>query len=115
MIKSRTSHIDIDRINVPMHIKSSLPTPDKIEKRYRFYKQTKEFDREIVIDENYNLVDGYSTYLVCKMLDIQKVRALRIIVDDERVKELEKKLKESEALRAHAYQVLGQMLEDGRT
>ena len=111
MIKSRTSYIDIDRINVPYCVKQSLPKSDKIEKRYRFYKQTGEFDREIIIDEEYNLVDGYSTYLVCKMLDIQKIRVLRIIVDDERVKELEKKLAESERLRTEAYQVLGQMVE----
>jgi hypothetical protein len=111
MIKSRTSIIDIDRINIPYCIRKSLPTPDKIEKRYRVYKQIGDFDREIIIDEDYNLVDGYSTYLVCKMLDIQKVRALRIIVSDERVKELEKKLTESERLRAEAYQVLGQIVE----
>lgn len=112
MLKSRTSMIDIDRINVPYCIKQTLPKSDKIEKRYRFYKQTGSFDREIIVDENYNLVDGYSTYLVCKMLDIQKVRVLRIIVDDERVKELETKLAESERLRSEAYQVLGKVLEE---
>ena len=111
MIKSRTLYIDIDRINVPYCVKQTLPKSDKIEKRYRFYKQTGEFDRELIVDEEYNLVDGYSTYLVCKMLDIQKVRVLRIIVDDERVKELEKRLAESERLRTEAYQVLGQMVE----
>ena len=111
MIKSRTGMVDIEKVNVPYHIKQSLPKPDKIEKRYRFYKQTGEFDREIIVDTDYNLVDGYSTYLVCKMLDIQKVRVLRIIVDDERIKELEKKLAESERLRTEAYQMLGQMIE----
>ena len=110
MIKSRTSYIDIDRIRVRKCIKNSLPTPDKIEKRYRFYKQTGEFDREIIIDEDYNLVDGYSTYLICKMLDIQKVRALRIIVDDDRVKELEKKLAESERLRLEVYREIEEVI-----
>ena len=111
MIKSRASYIDIGRIKIRDCIKKSLPKPDKIEQRYRFYKQTGEFDREIIIDEEYNLVDGYSTYLICKMLDIQKVRALRIIVDDERTKELEKKLAESERLRSEAYKVLGEVIE----
>lgn len=111
MIKSRTSYIDIDKIKVSSCIRESLPTPDKIEKRYRFYKQTGEFDREIIIDENYYLVDGYSTYLVCKMLDIQKVRALRIIVSDDRIKKLEKKLAESERLRTEAYRLLGKVVE----
>jgi hypothetical protein len=111
MIKSRTSQIDIDRIKVSDCIKKSLPKPDKIEQRYRFYKQTGEFDREIIIDEEYNLVDGYSTYLICKMLDIQKVRALRIIVDDEQVKELEKKLEESNRLLSEVYEILGKVVE----
>lgn len=111
MIKSRTCIVDIDRINVPHYVRQSLPSPDKIEKRYRCYKQLGTFDREIIVDEDYNLVDGYSTYLVCKMLEIQKVRVLRIIVDDERVKELEKKLVESERMRSKAYQLLGQMVE----
>lgn len=111
MIKSRTCYVNIDRINVPHYVKQSLPKPDKIEQLYRFYTQTGEFDREIIVDEKYNLVDGYSSYLICKMLDIQKVRVLRIIVDDERVKELEKKLAESERLRSEAYQVLGETLD----
>lgn len=82
MIKSRTSYIDIDKIKVSSCFRDSLPTPDKISKRYKFFIENGEFDREIIIDENYHLVDGYSTYLVCKMLDIQKVHALRIIVSD---------------------------------
>ena len=110
MIKSRTCMVDIDRINIPYCVKKTLPKSDKIEKRYRCYKQIGDFDREIIVDEDYNLVDGYSTYLVYKMLDIQKVRVLRITVEDERAKELEKKLAESERLRSEAYEVLGRMI-----
>lgn len=112
MIKSRTSYTDIDKIVIPYCVKQSLPKSDKIEKRYRFYKQTGEFDREIIVDEEYNLVDGYSTYLVCKMLDIQKVRVLRIIVDDsEQIKELKAKLEESERMRSKAFQALAKTLD----
>lgn len=112
MIKSRTCMVDIDRITVPHYVKESLPKPDKIEKRYRCYKQMGTFDREIIVDEGYNLIDGYSTYLICKMLDIQKVRVLRIIVDDsEQVKELKEKLEESERMRSKAYQALGETLD----
>mgnify|MGYP003317118259 CR=1 FL=1 len=111
MIKSRTCMVDINKITVPYCVRKSLPKSDKIEKRYRCYKQIGAFDREIIVDEDYTLIDGYSTYLVCKMLDIQKVRILRIIVDDsEHVKELKTKLEESERMRSKAYQALSEHL-----
>ena len=77
MIKSATVKVDLDQIKIPSNYAKTLPDR-KIVDRLHFYKQTGTFDREIVIDEHNNLLDGYSTYLVCKMLDLTKVRALRI-------------------------------------
>jgi len=79
MIKSTTVKIDLDKINIPNNYAKTIPA-QKVAERLHFYKQTGTFDREIVIDEHNNLLDGYSTYLVCKMLDLTKVRALRIKV-----------------------------------
>lgn len=80
MIKSTTSIIDIDKIKIPNNFKKNLPAGNKLEKRYQFYKSTGSFDREILVDEHYNLIDGYSTYLVCKMVGITKIRVLRLKV-----------------------------------
>ncbi len=80
MIKSTSVHIGIDDINIKGNFKRDLPKKDKIAARYSFYKKTGGFDREILIDENNNLIDGYTTYLICKMVGIEKVRALRIKV-----------------------------------
>lgn len=79
MIKSTTVKIDLGRIKIPSNYAKTLPDR-KIVDRLRFYKQTGTFDREIIIDEHNNLLDGYSTYLVCKMLGLAEVRALRIKV-----------------------------------
>ena len=79
MIKSTTVRIDLDKINIPQRYARTLPD-QKIADRLHAYKKAGAFDREIIVDENYNLIDGYSTYLVCKMLGLTKVRALRIKV-----------------------------------
>lgn len=79
MIKSTTVRVNLDKINIPSNYAKTLPA-QKIAERLYFYKQTGTFDREIVIDEHNNLLDGYTTYLVCKMLGLTKVRALRIKV-----------------------------------
>ena len=80
MIKSTTSIIDIDKIQIPGNFKKRLPAGKKISDRYNFYKRTGSFDREILVDEHYNLIDGYTTYLVCKMVGITKIRVLRLKV-----------------------------------
>lgn len=78
MIKSETVKIELDKINIPANFKRDLPNKGKICARYNFYKKTGSFDREILIDESNNLIDGYTTYLICKMVGIEKVRVLRI-------------------------------------
>lgn len=80
MIKSTTCGINIDKITVPDNFKRDLPKEAKIMDRYRFYKRTGSFDREILVDEHYNLLDGYTTYLVCRMIGLTKIRVLRIKV-----------------------------------
>ena len=80
MIKYTTSICDIDKINIPSNFKKTLPSETKIAERYRCYMKTGCFDREILVDEHYNLIDGYSTYLVCKMVGLTKIRVLRLKV-----------------------------------
>ena len=78
MIKTESVKIELDKINIPANFKRDLPNKGKISARYDFYKKTGSFDREILIDENNNLIDGYTVYLICKMVGIEKVRVLRI-------------------------------------
>ena len=80
MIRSTASIIDIDKINIPSNFKQHLPAGNKLAERYNFYQRTGRFDREILVDEHYNLIDGYTTYLVCKMVGITKIRVLRLKV-----------------------------------
>lgn len=79
MIKSTTANINLDKINIPSNYAKTVPV-QKIMDRFAFYNKSGTFDREIIVDEHYNLIDGYSTYLACKILGLTKVRALRIKV-----------------------------------
>lgn len=79
MIKSTTVHIDLEKIKIPSNYAKTVPV-QKIMDRFAYYNKSGAFDREIIVDEHYNLIDGYSTYLACKVLGLTKVRALRIKV-----------------------------------
>ena len=79
MLKSTTCKIGLDKINIPGNYAKTVPV-QKIMDRFAFYNKAGTFDREIVVDEHYNLIDGYSTYLACKTLGLTKVRVLRIKV-----------------------------------
>lgn len=79
MLKSTTAKISLGRINIPSNYAKTIPV-QKIMDRFAFYNKTGAFDREIIVDEQYNLIDGYSTYLACKTLGLTKVRVLRIKV-----------------------------------
>lgn len=81
MLKSTTVHIKLDKINAPANFRNTIPAAEKIAERLACYQKAGVFDREIILDKNYNLIDGYSTYFVCKMLGLDKVRALRINVN----------------------------------
>lgn len=66
-------HIDINEIIIPPHFKESLPKTWKVSKCYDYYKKHGEFDREIFLNEEYVLEDGYVAYLIAKMLGIESV------------------------------------------
>lgn len=80
-IKSHGTHMTLDEIKIPKRFKTTPPRAEKILARYKHHNATRCFDREIVVDENNNLVDGYSVYMAAKMLDLKQIRVLKITVD----------------------------------
>lgn len=65
--------IDVDAIKIPKMMKKTIPSGRKIGMRVDEYRTTGRFDTKIIVDENNNLRDGYTAYLVCKMLGIKKL------------------------------------------
>lgn len=58
----------LSEIKIPADFESSIPNTNKYEKCKKYYKETGNQDRYIVVDENNVLVDGYIMYLVLKIM-----------------------------------------------
>lgn len=56
----------LSEIKIPADFESSIPNTYKYEKCKKYYKETGNQDRYIIVDENNVLVDGYIMYLVLK-------------------------------------------------
>lgn len=56
----------INAIKIPRKFSNSTPNEDKMESCRRFYKANGILDRDIIVDENMELKDGYIGYLVLK-------------------------------------------------
>lgn len=64
LLKETAIEIDINRIKIPKYY--TKPNPEKLKARFNYYKQHKRFYSPIVIDNNYTLIDGYTSYLIAK-------------------------------------------------
>lgn len=56
--------IEINKIKIPEHF--SKPNPKKLQQKFKYYKENHKFESQIVIDLDYNLIDGYTSYLIAK-------------------------------------------------
>ena len=81
MIITKSRHIPLDNIKVPKHFAESVPAPEKIAARVDAFRKTGGFDREIIVDKDNNLLDGYTAYLVAKMLNVHRVRCVKVWCD----------------------------------
>lgn len=66
------SSVDMVDIKIPNYLKHSVPSSEKIARRMDELKETGKFKTRIEIIDG-ELRDGYTAYLVCKMLDMKKL------------------------------------------
>lgn len=52
------------------------PSKMKLNNKLDFYNKTGKFQSTIVLDNDFRLVDGYTTYIICKMKNIDYVDVL---------------------------------------
>ena len=68
--------IKLSDIIIPEVFSNNTPASYKIAKRINEYKETGQFKTEIVLSCNMKLVDGYTTYLCCKMFGINEIECI---------------------------------------
>ena len=71
-----SKRINLADIKLKNCFKHSFPRPEKINACYEYYRNHHQLDRDVEINEDDVLVDGYVAYLVCKMLGKESVRAI---------------------------------------
>lgn len=64
LLKETFVEIELNKIKIPKHF--TKPNQKKLQKRFDYYKKNKKFKVPIIIDNNYTLVDGYTSYLIAK-------------------------------------------------
>lgn len=66
-------NIEINDIIIPKSFKESTPSIIKVQEKLNYYKINKSFDKSIIINKDKVLQDGYITYLLCKLFNIDKI------------------------------------------
>ena len=69
-------NIRVDDIIIQDSFKESKPSVDKIQNKLEYYKVNNKFEKNIVVDKNNILQDGYINYLICRMLGIEVVKVV---------------------------------------
>jgi hypothetical protein len=72
-------HITLDSIIIQDSFRNNKPSIEKITERLNYYKNQGKFEKEITVNKDNVLLDGYITYLICKMLDKNYVN---VVVDE---------------------------------
>lgn len=89
MIKTKTKTVDISNIIIPHAFQSTLPRTDKFSACYDNYRNSKRLDREIVIDSDYVLRDGYIALMIARAVGKEKVKVLQVSEVAEKAKPVE--------------------------
>lgn len=82
--ENRTKTIRLSRIKIDQDFINHMPKPDKLATKYDYTKNQLRINRKyntngnifqspIILDKKYNLVDGYTSFLLAKMFGIKKV------------------------------------------
>lgn len=80
MLQAKNKKLKLDDIRVPRRFAESRPSPEKLNEKYRRYIETGVLDK-VYVDEDMNLVDGYISFLIARMLGANGVRRGAVLID----------------------------------
>lgn len=70
---NKTYSIPLKKIKIQKSFLMSSIRPKKWEAKLQYYKSHHCFQSEIILNENFVLIDGYSSYLIAKKYGYKKV------------------------------------------
>lgn len=65
--------VNIDRIHISEDFEKHHPRSEKLTAKWRYYLVTGKFESKIVLNRNFELVDGFTSFLIAKRMDLGKV------------------------------------------
>lgn len=65
--------ININKITIPEDFELHRPKKNKMFQKRRYFHKYGEFESRIILNQNYRLVDGYTSLLIAKEFDLGKV------------------------------------------
>ena len=65
--------VNIKDIIIKDDFKETPPRNDKMEMKWKYYRINNEFESSILLNKDFNLVDGYSSMKIAHLKNIEKV------------------------------------------
>ena len=65
-------------IKIPKKFKQHYPRKSKMQERWSYYNKYQEPKVTMIVDKDNMLIDGYTTYLICKKIGIKKASVKRV-------------------------------------
>lgn len=82
MLQAKNKNLKLADIRIPRRFAESRPSPDKLNEKYRRYMETGVLDK-VYVDEDMNLVDGYISFLIARMIGAEGVLRGVVLIDRE--------------------------------
>lgn len=57
--------VKVSDIIIPKHFQAVVPRAQKMNKKRAFYKKYDVYESKVILNKDFMLLDGYTTYLLC--------------------------------------------------
>ena len=65
--------VDVNDVRIPNSFSKTIPCNEKLNKRFDEWRTNRKLETEIYVDDDMNLFDGYTSYLVYKMFGMNEI------------------------------------------
>lgn len=64
--------INLNQIKITKDFRHTYVTPKKVQQKLNYFIENGKFEKKIILNKQYELVDGYITYLLMNLLDLRQ-------------------------------------------